>query len=103
MTVTEIENKINAKLAKEGRVLAEGVAEQIYNKAFKKAEQGLSDERQIDAEVDQMLKSIGQSLDGNEEQKEKHRKKLFNKNSPENHLRYCQVLVDKENEQRGVV
>ena len=95
-----------AKLASEmvskkeaGRFVSEETVKKFIAE-FKK--DALSDEQGIDAEVDQMLKSVGQSLDGNEEQKEKHRKELFNKNSPENHLRYCSVAVDKEMEGGGL-
>lgn len=61
----------------------------------------LSDEKETDILVDKLLKSLGQSLDGNQEIKEKKEKSLFDKNSPQNHLRFCEVLVDKEAE--GVV
>ncbi len=65
-------------------------------------EDALSDERETNKIVNSMLKSIGQDLDGNIELKEKKEKELFDKNSPQNTLKYCQVCVDKEVE-RGVV
>ncbi len=55
-------------------------------------------EKETDVLVDSMLKSIGQNLEENEEKAEEKKKGLFDKNSPENHLRFCEVLVDKEAE-----
>ena len=94
-----------AKLASEmvskkeaGRFVSEETVKKFIAEFIKDA---LIDEQGIDAEVDQMLKSIGQSLDENEQKKEIKRKALFNKNSPENHLKYCEVCVDKEAEREA--
>jgi len=69
MTVTEIENRINAKLEKKGYVLAEGVAEQIYNETKE-------DVQETDALVDKLLQSVGQSLFKNQKTL-KNKKALF--------------------------
>ena len=56
----------------------------------------ITDEKGIDADVDKLLRSLGQDLQENQEKIELKEKSLNRKNSLANILRYCVVATDKE-------
>jgi len=91
-TITEQANNILSK--KELFVSKETVKKFIAQIT----EDAIEGERETDAIVNGMLKSIGQDLAENQKEIEEKKLSFFDKNSPENHLKYCEILVDKEAE-----
>ena len=91
MSVTEIENKINARLLKDGYVLAPGVAQKLFDEA---KQERLKELRETDTFVDGMLKSLGQSLDGNLKAKSEKQIKFIDENFALKHLLKCQKEVE---------
>jgi len=87
--VSTIEKAISAKFNIE---LAEGTV-QSYINDFSSAS-SLQDEKETDSIVDRMLKSIGQSVDGNQKLKSEKENKFIDEDVALKHLLKCQREVE---------
>jgi len=96
--IPTITKKANEILSKKELFISEETAKRFVAQIV---EDSLEDEKETDVLVNQMLKAVGQDLHENEEKALEKKKSLNTKNSLVNTLKFCEVLVNKE--QEGVV